>query len=162
MARRNVSRGTRRKRIWARRTVTEASLAGGATAHSLLLAGFEMEYGAQLIGCTVARVRMTLTLDVGANAGNGLLFGIRVATVDQVSDLAVAPTYGPGSRSHADWMTWGLIAPRSSDTHYSESYDVRAMRKIDELNQTLVLSVENPGLGTVTWGGAISVLVMLP
>lgn len=160
-----VSRGTvqRRKRIWVRRTVTEASLAAGATAHSLLLADFEADYGAQLIGVTVARIRMTLTLDSGAEVNGGLLFGVRVATVDQVSDLAVSPTYGPGTRPGADWMTWGLLTHMENGAfRVAKDYDVKAMRKIDELAQTLVLSVENAGAAAVTWGGAISVLVLLP
>lgn len=162
---RSGSRGTtqRRKRIWVRRTITEAELAAGASAHSLLLADFEADYGAQLIGVTVARIRMTLTLDSGAEARGGLLFGVRVATVDQVTDLAVSPTYGPGSRPGADWMTWGLLTHMDQGGfRTARDYDVKAMRKIDELAQTLVLSVENAGAAPLTWGGAVSVLVLLP
>lgn len=126
-----------------------------------MLSGFETAYGAQLIGCTIARVRLDLTV-LTPTAPGGLLYGVRVADVDQATDLAVAPTYGPGSRPHLDWMAWGTVLTESSSARAVKEVDVRSMRKVEELGETLVLSVENAGVDSITWGGAISVLVMLP
>lgn len=160
--RRKVSRGTPRKKVWVRHFIGESELLAGAGAYSLPLLSFEASYGAQLLGCTILRVRADLYVESTVQSA-GYLYGLRVATADVVADLAPAPAQAPGSMPHADWMAYGLItAGATGGFSHSEDVDVRSMRKLDELNQTLLLAVENAGADAVTWAGQMSILVALP
>ena len=153
-SRRRYSSSPRRKKIWARRMIVQSELQPGETQHSLLLWDFEEMYGAQLIGCTVARIRGFIEV-VGTPPG-GLIYGIRVVTARTVDDIPQG--LGPGSEPHADWMTWDVVSVQ--EPFYR--FDVKAMRKFEELGQQLVLSVESAGTNPVTWTAGVSVLVLLP
>lgn len=159
---RGVSRGTARKKVWTRSFIGQTTLAAAAGSYSLPLASFETDYGAQLLGVTVARIRAQLWIQA-PNGRNGYLYGFRIATADTVADLAPAPAQAPGTMPNADWMAYGLAhAGAQGGLDNLVDVDVRSMRKLDELNQTLLLAVENVGADALTWGGHVSVLVLLP
>lgn len=179
----------RRKLIWARMprattTVTRLDgTAGGAIESQDLLADFRTRAGitAGPVGLTVMRIRMYIewradTANDGISiAANGLYYGIKVMDWGDLTlqEATEVPARGPMLSPHDDWMAWGQVntkfAYRAGGTtdQYSgwSEVDVRSMRKVDELGQTLGLQVQT----TLPTSGAVptvltttSVLLALP
>lgn len=179
----------RRKLIWARmpRATTSLTRINGSTGGGIesqdLLADFRTQMGvtAGPVGLTVMRVRMFIqwAADV-VNDGvsidaNGLYFGIKVFdTLDlSTQETTEVPARGPMLSPHDDWMAWGQVntktlyrAGGTTDRYQGwMEVDVRSMRKIDELGQTLGLQCQS----TLPTAGAVpqcltstSVLLALP
>lgn len=172
--RRNVSRGTTRKFIWARHVV--ASQVTGDPVGSDLLSQFETDYGAQLLGATVVRIRgyMFAFPSVNANAVDQFRFGARVASGNL--DLTGAiPDQSPWTDEHADWMLWqpfaraqdagGLSSTAQGSELSARMVDVKAARKIEELGERLIMvQGGSPGAPTIEWtyGWDLSIGVKLP
>lgn len=150
-----------RKRVWARSSTTFDMGAGTITFFEPL-ASFETDYGADILGSTVARIRLTGRVTRTAGVGFGeLVMGVK--TSDRVSDPVVAD--GPSENTHADWMWWKTYFP-NLDGSESEIYiedDVRAMRKLEELGQTLRVILQSPRTDQAFTGQlALSTLLLLP
>lgn len=170
--RRNVSRGTRRKFIWARHDVAASST--NQILGSDLLSQFETLYGAQLIGCTVVRIRGTMwaTSTGGTGTTNTARIGVRVESgtgLDLSAPLPVAS--GPYTDDSADWMLWepftNTIGPSGQypTTLIGRTIDVRSSRKMEELGQRLIaVFAPNPAAPTIVWsyGWDLSIGVKLP
>lgn len=157
----------RRKLIWARMprattTVTRVDgTAGGAIESQDLLADFRTRAGIVTgpVGLTVMRIRMFIqwTAESTDNDGasinaNGLYYGIKVMEWNDLvlQEATEVPARGPMLAPHDDWMCWGMVntkgawgAPATEPVLFGwAEVDVRSMRKVDELGQTLGLQVQ--------------------
>lgn len=166
---RRVSRGTRgktqrRKSVWARSS-TSQTLGAGASFAVNLLQGFETDYGANLIGCTVVRIRgqVLAAVTTASAAVDELRMGIRVATATEVS----AALAGPVDEAHADWMAWEPFLASGVGTDNGSwaavrEIDVKAMRRLDEIDMQLTAYVESFSPAAWEFGWSLSVLLLLP
>lgn len=184
MARRRSYRSAAPKRrlFWVRFSdFTYPGDGGGAVRASNLLESFEEEYGAQLFGFTVTRIRGSLQVwDRGNPAGGTepLLHwasaGIRVcddAAIEQADEDGEQASLIPQVDKHADWMwvTNKMVATEES-TQYAPTprldmdIDVKAQRRIDELGQGLYLIYGNGDITTsyMAWTWDLSVLMKRP
>lgn len=176
----------RRKLIWARQPLAVSTLTnvsagiGGAIESNDLLQVFRAEAGLLKgpVGLTVMRVRLHINFDISTGAVGdsirqfgGVYYGIRVFDTQELSELDVTEVVarGPVSDPHADWMTWGRVPAKTSigtNTVGWEEVDVRSMRKIDELGQTLgiVLQATSSSASSVVSivTASTSVLLALP
>lgn len=167
-ARRPVSRGTSRKLVWARTSVSLQPL-GGTAASVDLLTSFR-SLGGSTLGATVTRVRGSFSFTTGGvTPANSAIVGMLVET--STSTDVPDPFVDVG----ADWLQWEHlpVAPINGsngtntpavDPVYGWAVDVRSQRKMEELQQTLFLSVHNlgPGGDQIILAGYVSVLLRLP
>lgn len=172
-SRTRVSRGTTRKFVWARHTFVGEQT--GAAVGGDLLSQFETDYGAQLIGATITRIRgyaFAQATDATDNTINQYRMGIRVLSGNL--DLSgTVPDQDPWTDENADWMAWMPFAsvvavgglPIGDSVLNAMRVDVKAQRRLDELGERLVLfQAGNPGAPTITWavGWDLSIGVKLP
>lgn len=168
--RRSSSRSApaRRKLVWARWFSAPLVSPVVGTAQTFFpLDTFETAYGAQLIGCTVMRIRGTITAKRVNNSANGqLVWAVKVADLPGVNPEAPAST-----GINDDWFmyeTWcgveGAVAADQPIIIQERRIDVRSRRKLDELGQRLAISVEATGTATSQWAtsAALSFLIALP
>lgn len=163
---------TRRKLIWARQPAVDGNIPVGGTTQVDLLANFETLYGAQLIGCTVMRIRgkVSVASAVSAPATSAPLpsvMGILVTNGTVIPGTVAGPIASP----YEDWMMYDsaylshgseLIAPGLPSLALVE-FDVKSMRKIDELQQRLLWVIQNhPGAPLRNFNLTTSVLLALP
>lgn len=151
MARRSRPRATaaglRRKRVWARHLNTTTTLTSGTVTLTDLLAQFETAYDADPIGVTIARIRGELTVEPVSTTATHVTMGILVGpdTLDNVD-------VDPFTTSHLDFMWYDAFrmnvktAGAVDDTR--RLIDVKAMRKLDELNMTLWMALLAQGQNT--------------
>lgn len=152
MARRNFGgRGRRRaplrKFVWAR---TVGTLSQPTSRGADLLDVFQSEYGAQLLGATLMRVRGYVIPDMPSAPAAGIATGRVGMIVEQDQELAdQAVENTPGARPHDDWFAWlpfiydradvaGLQAPGNASWNSQASpwaVDIKSARKIEELGQ---------------------------
>jgi hypothetical protein len=154
----------RRKRIWARSSGALQFGSGGGSED--LLSDFELAYGAQLIGCTVARILGEISFRAaGASTEvNPSAFAGILVEEDNGNDVY------PFSQLHADWMFWRKAYALNRDAAGQDAtaaasqihvpVDVKSMRKLDELNESLYLRFQAEDAWNASWG--LSVLVLLP
>lgn len=180
----------RRKLVWARMAPAMTSLtgvnaaAGGAVESQDLLTDFRTQMGitAGPVGLTVMRIRMHISwvspilATEAAGTAIGVYYGIKVADLTDLTsqETTELPGRGPQIDKHVDWMAWGRVPMKN--VGYSaagavlngagwEEVDVRSMRKLDELGQTLGLWVQATNSAGTTVSGvtvSTSVLVALP
>ena len=173
MARRGRTRGfqrqVRRKFVWDRTSAAPTIGQGGPFAVDLLSA-FRSQPGATHLGATVMRVRgyiRPVLFDTGPNVGG--VVGMRIDSWNEaVTDDALAPTAQPNE----DWMAWlpwsgDQIAANDSVASWNSqasvwAVDVKASRKLEELNQTLWLCTTAPTQGTMVLIYDLSVGLKLP
>lgn len=158
-ARRSAStrRSSRRKLVWARTIIQDAAVGANSSVFTNLLAAFETEYGADLLGCTVMRVR-GFWIPTAGSANDIQVAGIR--TFDESSFATLGADDGPGVALHSDWMYWE--GQSLENTAGGRVFDVKAMRKIEELNRSLMWAVSNVTAGGQQFNATISVLLALP
>lgn len=162
-SRRGFSPRAKRKLVWVRNAFGVVVNPGGQF-NSFPLGQFEGSYGAQLIGCTVMRVRGVITCCIaGASTGQAIA-AVRVAlrVTDHAdlnqTDYALGAMYG--NQAQADWFMFepfmldnsgvSIVNEEVDSTTAGEirHIDVRARRKIQELDQTLELFVGAPAPGS--------------
>lgn len=182
----------RRRLVWTRFAPAISSLTrvtgavGGAIETQDLLQQYRIDAGITRgpVGLTAVRIRLHLSWYAGVaddvtsfHTLGGLYYGVKVADFNDVvtQDAAEAPGRGPQLSPHDDWMAWGRVPPKAYTSNAGftapsssigwEEVDVRSMRRIDELGQTLVLQVQGT-LPTVGANPAVvvssSVLLALP
>lgn len=162
-SRSRISRGPRRKLVWARHASSVLVNEGGLLS-IFPLSAFEGTYGAQLIGSTVMRVRGVICVALfGSSAGTPANGAIRVAArITDHADLAgqdytIGALYG--NQAQADWFMFepflldnggaALNGTEEGDmTSASEirHIDVRARRKFQELDQTVEMLIGSPAV----------------
>lgn len=167
MATRTASRrsGPTRKLVWARTGPTAAVKSAGANSVRVdLLSAFQTSYGAQLLGCTVMRIRGSwMYVSAVGDIKQPMVAGIRV--FDEAGNIALTP--GPITDPHADWMYYEANMPwitQVAGTTYAgmTNFDVRSRRKIEELGNGLAMVFEDTAtLARDMWYQA-SVLLALP
>lgn len=129
------------------------------------------------VGLTVMRTRIHVG-SVGFNGtnlpSNEIVLGVRVFDRDEAIQAEAGPAgnWAVPTDPHADWMAVEYMSPQGgSSTAFllDHHIDVKSMRKIDELGQTLGMVVSNvPPNDGATTGGSIninvstSVLLALP
>lgn len=159
------ARGPSRKRIWARQNAVGVVGVDGTAVD--LLQEFESTYGAQLIGCTVARVRGKIVGQPQAAptvADPGVVWAALV-----LNETGVSQDVRPVSEPHADYMFYEPCFALKRDVAGSDfstgqficDVDIKSMRKIEELNQSLWLVGESFDVGW-SFRLSLSVLVLLP
>lgn len=171
---RSPQRANRRKFVWAR-NFNSTAITGDAVGTDLL-SEFETAYGAQLIGCTITRIRgyfFAWGSNTAAEAQDAYRMGIRVTT----GFLELNPLdqdNSPWNDDWADWMAWEPFAtvPALAGAQLlgdgvlnARMIDVRAQRRLDELGQRLVLLHGGaPAAPTITWGVGwdLSIGIKLP
>lgn len=170
--RRSMASRPRRKRVWAREADTGSIGAGGATQFDVLSA-FAALHGATTLGATVGRVRLSLGWETTSTPGalDSLVIGMRVgARTSDVTDQQ--PTDFLTGGSHLDWMLWRKLYPTLQSVNAAAAQtgdaswelDIRAMRRMEEVGETLWLVVDTaltPTLAGVASYG-ISTLLVLP
>jgi len=126
--------------------------AGGAN----LLADFQTEYGAQLLGATVMRIRGYIYPQFATAAPTGDVvgqsaFGIIVEEDDELTEGGGVGNQ-PFERPHDDWLAWlpwsGVLSdagpvgnlPATWNSHANFwAVDIKSARRIEELGQGLHL-----------------------
>jgi hypothetical protein len=152
--------------VWARSSGAQ-TLGAAGVGRLNLLAAFETLYGAQLIGCTVMRIRgviNTASPGLAAGAGN---WGRMAAKVEAVQAAPLTAGDGPFTSEHDDWMMFepfvhiGAVAATQCD---GRVIDVKSARKLDELGQELTLWTEARAGNPVsfTWAWDLSIGLKLP
>lgn len=169
----------RRKLVWARTlrggsptALTFTAEADGVYNVTPQLDEFESAYSAQLIGCTIMRVKVNGLLWTDPPASGSSNAAITWGLIVESQDTAALANVATGRR-HADWMwheTHHLIhGPEDTlDTRASVvlDRDIKARRRLDELGDTLRLQI---GIGpgstnptTLRYFFECSVLIALP
>jgi hypothetical protein len=161
-----------RRTTWARSQQTVSIATGTAFDNVDLLANFRAD-GGTTDGCTVARIHFRMNTTSAMTPGDAFGFGIfRGQNTDVGTSVVGAPN--PTSDPYEDWLYWTVFGaqvsagsgpgyfPGGAGAPYE--IDVRAKRKIPQLQQTLIASW---GLVTVTTSPLVvqfsaSVLLMLP
>ena len=168
--RHNFSRGSganRRRTTWARQigTLSNASAATWATAD--LLAAFKTG-GGTTFGCTVARIHLRLSVITAVVASDNFTVGvIKGQDTDVGTTIAGAPQ--PLTHPYEDWLYWSAFAAGTGATIFpgggnTYEIDIRAKRKLEELNENLniVGVTSNAGTFPQQVDYSASVLLMLP
>jgi len=161
-----------RKRVWARRNFSDASLTTTVETFDLL-SDFTGELGitATLPGTTIGGILMDYHIFQQAEAGaadtDALFMGIRVS-----QEATLSTVDGPLAEQHADWMWYQMFGGSASGVtdglSYSSARDlggpvhIRAKRRMDEMGMKLTVSFEAVGAATYSIRLSTSVLLLLP
>ena len=157
-------RRQRRKLVWS--TIDQSvTMAAGVGSNVNLLASLSVA-GASLLGITVMRTHLDLWRTGQVSAlGDGLRLGL---IIDRVAAVGAGPPAGAVTAAdpEADWMLWRheFAAPTfgpSGGSNYL-TYDVKAKRRMQELDQAYLLCLFNAAGGSQTWSIAGRILVALP
>lgn len=161
--------GARRKLVWAR-FILPATTVNLQTAQAPfradLLSAFEASLGAQLIGTTIMRIRGVVRFGP-SSAGNPIaVLAMRIADVTELAGASTA-SQNPTTNQTADWMAWlpcptEVQAERDSSGVYA--IDVKARRKLEELDQSFLLFVggDSAAAATASMSLNLSMLLALP
>jgi len=142
--------------VWARQYQQNLAVGAGLSVRTTPLSTFETQYGAQLIGCTIVRVRLFFNAGDLLPLGSQLIAGLRVIVdADAVHEAAESPA----TDLHADWFMWDIMDGGKAQGHY---VDVRSMRKFEELGQGMGLFFHNASAVSINVDYAISTLIALP
>ena len=159
----------RRQRVWARQIGTLSPAAGtGSRAQASLDTQFATEFGTTRlpVGTTIGGILVQwqdsqLIARVGTT--DHLTFGIGLFDETTAAEVPL-----PRSEPHANWM-WRLQVPSDGGTNTGSSTKfqggpvrVKAMRRIEALNQRPWFVVENFGSTTYDVAYDISMLLILP
>lgn len=153
--RRSYRRAPLRKFVWARSSGFLTRDDAGAD----LLGQFQQEYGAQLLGATVVRIRGWVapnTISAGADGSQFAgLYGFIVDTDRADYTFTGVPELAAEQREHDDWLwyapwvvqNYSTTARTDLTANYQANpwaVDVKAARKIEELGQTLQIWQSTP------------------
>jgi hypothetical protein len=140
-----VRRSSGRKFVWARAEAATAAVAPGGFQVTSALAVFETVLGASLIGATITRVRGVICMIPTITASTTALRGRMGMRVDPKLGTSTV-TDGVYGSEHGDWMAWwplqcgaGAVNTIQTGQTSCREVDVRSMRRLDELDETLDL-----------------------
>ena len=147
LARTSGRRSNRRKLVWAADVQTLAFTAGAQVANIDLLTQLKVA-GASVLGSTVMRTHVRIALSVGTVAlGNELAWGLAVLPNNAVVAAGTAVTAAiptPIQNPELDWMMWDVRVASPTlgmDGTNMIMQDVKSKRRLEELDQTYVLSL---------------------
>lgn len=186
MARRRMARraAPQRRLFWATYNVATTLGSNNRAAIGDMLSDFNADYGADLVGFTVTRIRGTISwgpagqaaapwgwYSVGIRKGNEK--GMSIADTDE-EQIALQPSQDP----HGDWMYQRMTSAWVPSTQTGEGHDVqlavqlgawvneidiKAQRRLDELGDSLFYFVEQgPEQGTTNIHGRFRLLLKRP
>jgi len=151
------ARSTRRKLVWATESFSVPALAAGAT-KVLNLTSPSLP---NTLGMTVMRMHIRLQVPFVAASDNTQLGFI----VGRTADVAANTPTVPGNEA-LDWMyVTSLFATATGaavDTLRVFDFDIRSKRKMEELEQILLISVRNNNAAAANYVGFSRVLLALP
>jgi len=156
--------GQRRKMVWARSQTTGVTVPTVDGIQLNLLSNFETEYGANLIGATVVRIRGAVVLAPQVAGNSSAIFAVRVS-----NDADATAGGGPFDSPYADWMAFepfvtvdsGTLDPTGDSPLTGRLIDVRAQRKLEEINEQLTAWIQSANQAH-TFGAHLSILLKLP
>jgi hypothetical protein len=159
----------RRKLVWADARGSQAFAALGTWTNIDLLAGFKATVGSSIAGTTVYRILWCIAPTGSApTLGDTVDVGLIVDDVNQVTAPANSPlVVHPNGDPYAKWMHNAryYATPNFNNAAANNNIcgDVRAKRKLDEVGETPLLSIQ-PAAGTAnqTWSFFARVLLALP
>ena len=159
---RSRSRGSRRKLVWATRSVAPTVTTNAEVTNIDLLADYKAVAGASTAGITIMRTHLAVWPTATITRGDSFVLGLKVDDIDQVvassaSALAVSPVGNP----ETDWM---FIQEYIANPTYAFEQaanniriDLRAKRRMEEVQEAYLLSVATVGIaaGGLPFGYAI-------
>lgn len=161
-------RSSRRKFVWARSFLNAQGVSTVSPVKINLLSSFEADYGANLIGATVTRIRGVIATGNNISpAAQGQM--TCAARISNDAEPVGAGTGGPYDQPHLDWMMWEpfvySLLPTNPATGDSPGLvrvvDVKAQRKLEEINEELTMWLQaNQTTFTVSWN--LSIGLKLP
>ena len=157
----------RRKTQWARFNFTLSHAAAATYIGTDLLTNFKTDGGVTQ-GCTVARIHVRITVTSQTTAAGNVAWGIMKGQNTDVG-ASVVGSPQPIADPYEDWLWWEVdyadalasLEPGSANVLVR---DIRSKRKIDRVQETLLL-VTGPNAGITfpsTWAVSGSALLMLP
>lgn len=166
-SRRGFRRQVARKFVWDRTSGTVVGAADGTGTIGVdLLSAFRDQPGATHLGATVTRIRGFIYPE---SAGDVPAFfaGVAGFRIDSWNESAVDLTNQPFAMPDEDWLGWlpysidTSAGPQQSYANWNEgggwAVDIKAQRKLEELNQTLWMFVTVPPTGVVNYNYILSV-----
>jgi hypothetical protein len=152
-------RSHRRKLVWCNFQFSDSAIVTTVNTIHDMLTDFEAA-GATHLGCTIMRIHMQLSFSPGAVGDHGEI-GIAVGRKgDTISTLSVAVN------PEMDWMLYRWVWPASSggtvDAVNPFEIDLRAKRKLDELDQTLWFTWIPIATTSASMSGFARILLALP
>jgi hypothetical protein len=161
----------RRRTTWARSIGTLSNAAAGTYDTVDLLGQFKTA-GGTTFGCTVARIHLRLSQVSVPTIGDELGIGI-IKGQDTDVGVTIAGAPQPVTHPYEDWLWWSVFFACDQPGAGSHMFpggsgcyevDVRAKRKLEDLDECLNLVSVNPVAGTfpAQFDYSASVLLMLP
>jgi len=161
-----TSRPQRRKLVWATVQTTAAALTVNSTGGvGDLLANLRVA-GSSVLGATVMRTHARLELS-SATTDNaaGFVYGFAVDDATELGGTNLDLT-----SLGADWMLYDTVTPASSPSImtvgttfiWHRTIDLKAKRRLEELNESYRFSIKNEGGATADWSLFARILVALP
>ena len=134
----------RRKRVWAS---LDAALTGvdGNGAYSNMLSQFENDYGADLVGSTIARTFINFRAIVVTPP---IMTGITIGLIKTVESADVTDLLPKSMEArHADWMLNRTYYEAFDPTNgiLAGEVDIKAMRKMEELAEAYFVVFQGGG-----------------
>jgi len=152
--------------VWGRIGST-LTIAGTTPVQEDLLGILKVQLGAGVLGSTVSRVRLTMgaARTAGSTVTANFFVGVKVG-----DSLVEAVDQDPSTATGLDWMFWrkcfmaednagGALASLHANAW---EFDIKAMRKMQEVGQTLWLVLGNADADSFTVQYGASVLLLLP
>jgi len=116
------------------------------------------------MGVTVTRVRGRVIVQETTATPTNDFVGLGLVIEDRNSSVAEIPK--PFADDHVDWLAWYPLTRFGSDgitgTAVSWEIDVKSQRRLDEVGQTLWLSLDAAVTSTWSLTVVLSVLLKLP
>ena len=152
--------GSRRKLVWATFD-TSISLGVGPTFNNVDLLSNLRVAGSSVLGCTVIRVRGTVYVDnTGRAVTAALRWGMIVEDLENVGGVVnLADNFG---RDWALWVSNRPVTAYGAAGQERQEVDLRAKRKVQELDQSFLFAATNTVGAATTIRPALRVLVALP
>ena len=150
----------RRKLVWATRNIDFGPVAAGATTNVDLLADFRAA-GAFVIGCTIMRTHLGMHVQSTALT-DSYEVGLVVGRLGDVATNRISVNADP----EIDWMYvnrwWAPASGAAVDAGEFHEIDLRAKRKLQELDQAYLFVFTNQTAAAHTPHLFVRTLVALP
>ena len=156
-------RSQRRELVWATTDQSVALVTGNLGTNLNLLAQLAVA-GSSLTGVTIMRTHLDIYCTTAVAGGDDLRVGL---IVGRLSEVGAGPPTGALSAADGelDWMLWRheFAAPTYNPGGSNVlSYDIKAKRRMQELNQAYILSLLTAVAASHTYKISARVLLALP
>jgi hypothetical protein len=164
---RSRGRSQRRKLVWATSAVLHNGVAAGGKFNDDLLLNLKV-VGSSVLGATIMRTHLRIAVADNPTGGPSMggYLGLIVSTAPTVTNLDPSVAFAD------DWLLNSSMGPTHvpgnsillDATHiaYGVYFDIRAKRKIQELNEVYFLCFTNTGANAINVQTFVKTLVALP